>query len=379
MRDQPVVGLGTDEVDGAAVAAVLDDPLQGLADAGRDLGGLGAPGDRLADDGLHVGIAQDGQGAAERRGELGGDPVGVFGLGQPGPEAPADAEGVEAGPDHVRGEEVLPDELAQGDPELVLLGGDDRGVRDGQAERAPEEGGHGEPVRERADHAGLGRGGDVPGPAARAPGVLGVLGQYVDQRDQDQQTGRGDLHPADPAAALLVGGAEDEPAAGGWRRWGRCGWCRWRCGPGTSCGAGTSGGAAVLHVLLPSPGGAGFVCIASDSREGRGVPATPVRSREGCRSGVAPAFPVIPAGPERAALPDTPFRTIDRLTAACRRPEPGPLPHDPGRGAGCRSPATRRRREQLPPPHGHPCPPGPGPCSACRRRGRGAPEPPAPQ
>lgn len=215
MRDQPVVRLDADEVDGPAVAAVRDDPLQGLADARRDLGGLGAAGDGLAHDGLHVGIAQYGQGSAQRGRQLGRDPVGVRGLGQPGAEAATDAEGVEPGPDHVGGEEVLPDELAQRDAELVLLGRDDRGVRDGQAERAPEERGDGEPVRERADHAGLGRGGDVRGPAAGAPGVLGVLGQYVDQRDQDQQTGRGGLHPADAAAALLVGGAEHERSARG--------------------------------------------------------------------------------------------------------------------------------------------------------------------
>ena len=55
------------------------------------------------------------------------------------------------------------------DAQLVLLGGDDRGVRDGQAERVAEEGGDREPVGERADHAGLGGRGDI---AAQAPAPL---------------------------------------------------------------------------------------------------------------------------------------------------------------------------------------------------------------
>ncbi|GAA3100956.1 hypothetical protein GCM10020254_53130 [Streptomyces goshikiensis] len=212
--DQPVVGLGAEQVDGAVVPAVRHDPLQGLPHARGDLGGFGASRDRLAHDGLYVGIAQYGQGSAQRGGEFRRDAVGVRGLRQPGAEAAADAEGVEAGLDDVGGEEVLADELSEGDAELVLLGRDDRGVRDGQAEGAPEEGGDGEPVRERADHAGFGCGRDVAGPGAGA-GVLGPLGECVDQRDQDEQPGRGGLHPPDAAAALLVGRVEHEPADAG--------------------------------------------------------------------------------------------------------------------------------------------------------------------
>ena len=145
--------------------------------------GVGAPRDRLADDRLHVGVAQHGQGPAQRGGQLGRHPVGVVRFGQPGAEPAADADGAQPLPYDVLGEEVLPDELAERDAQLVLLGGDDRGVRDGQAERAAEERRDREPVGERADHAGLGGRGDVAGPGARA-GVRRPLGEDVDDGDE---------------------------------------------------------------------------------------------------------------------------------------------------------------------------------------------------
>ncbi len=201
------MGAGDDDVDGAFVAAVGDDPLQHLAHAGSDLLGVGAAGDGLPDDRLHVGVAQHGERAAQGRRHLGGDPVGVLGDGEPGAESAADADGAQPSADDVLGEEVLPDEVAEGGAELVLLGGDDRGVRDGQAQGMPEEGGDGEPVGERADHAGLGRRGHVPRPGSGAL-VGGPLGEDVHDGDEQQQAGGGELHPAHAAPLLLVRGAE---------------------------------------------------------------------------------------------------------------------------------------------------------------------------
>ncbi|GAQ58200.1 hypothetical protein a10_08086 [Streptomyces acidiscabies] len=207
VQHEPVVRTRHDQVDGALVSAVRDDLLQHLADAGRDLLRVRAPGDGLADDGLDVGVAQDGERAAQGGRQLRGDPVGVLRLGEPGTEAAADPDGAQALPYDVLGEEVLADELAQGHAEGVLLGRDDRRVRDGQAHGVPEEGGHGEPVGERAHHAGLGGGGHVPGPGARAR-VGGPLRQHVHDGHEEQQPGGGELHPPHPTPPLLIGSGE---------------------------------------------------------------------------------------------------------------------------------------------------------------------------
>ena len=56
-------------------------------------------------------------------------------------------------PDHVLGQEVGGHELGQRRADGVLAVGDDRGVRDRQPERPPEQGGDREPVGQRTDHA----------------------------------------------------------------------------------------------------------------------------------------------------------------------------------------------------------------------------------
>lgn len=201
------MGTGADQVDDPPVAAVVDDLLQHLADAGRDLLGARPPGDRLPDHGLHVRVAKDRQRAPERGRQLGRHPVGVLRLGEPRAEPAADADGPQPLPYDVLREEVLADELTERDAQLILLGGDDRGVRDGQPERMPEQRGHGEPVRQRAHHARLGGRRDIAGPGARAL-VRGPLGQHVHHRDEEQQPGRDELHLPHAPLLLLVGGAE---------------------------------------------------------------------------------------------------------------------------------------------------------------------------
>ncbi len=219
MQHEPVVRARDDHVDAAPVPPVGDDPLQHLAHPRRDLLRVRAPGDRLPHHRLHIGVAQHGQRPAQCRGELGGDPVGVLGHGEPRAQPAADADGAQPAPYDVLGEEVLPHELAQRDAELVLLGGDDRGVRDGQAERVTEERGDGEPVGERAHHPGLRRRGHVVGPGAGAR-VSRPGGEDVHQCDEQQQPDRVGLHPPYATPLLLVGGAEDVhgPAGGRARR-----------------------------------------------------------------------------------------------------------------------------------------------------------------
>ena len=98
-----------------------------------------------------------------------GDQVGVGRFGQPCRQ-PVQGVGAAEPLGHRLGtEEALLDEAAQGLAEAVLALDDDGGVRDGQAERTAEQGGHREPVRQPADH-GRHRGGLDPHQPPVAPG-----------------------------------------------------------------------------------------------------------------------------------------------------------------------------------------------------------------
>jgi hypothetical protein len=82
-----------------------------------------------------------------------GDRVGQEAMQDAGQVEPVQHAGHLPGGGHVVG-----DEAAQRAPEAGFLRRDDRGVRDGDAERMAEQRGDGEPVGEAADDAGL-RGG----------------------------------------------------------------------------------------------------------------------------------------------------------------------------------------------------------------------------
>ncbi len=105
------------------------------------------------------------QHAAGRARDLLADPLRVRGVGQPGAHAAPHADGGDPAADDVRRQEVRRDEVLQGAAEGVLAGRDQRGVRDRQPERVPEQGGDGEPVGRRADRRRLARGVDEPEPA----------------------------------------------------------------------------------------------------------------------------------------------------------------------------------------------------------------------
>ena len=90
--------------------------------------------------------------------QVAGEAVGVGGLGEPARHPVADVGGPHPLGDRVGGEEAGLDELAERLAELLLALGDDRGVGDRQAERVAEEGDHGEPVGQAADHRRLGGG-----------------------------------------------------------------------------------------------------------------------------------------------------------------------------------------------------------------------------
>jgi len=105
---------------------------------------------------LHILIAQHGHRGPHRGGELSGEALGVGGLCQPTTQPTTDPHPAQLVEHHVLGEEVRAHEVTEVVPELVLFARNDTGVRDRQSERMAEQRGHGEPVGQRADHAGLG-------------------------------------------------------------------------------------------------------------------------------------------------------------------------------------------------------------------------------
>ena len=113
-------------------------------------------------------------------------------------EATADVDAVQTLDQHILGEEVALDELAQAAPDLVLAARDDRRVRDRDTEWVAEQRRHGEPVGERTDHRRLGAGPHVTDPV---PLVLVRLGEEEDDRGEHQQRRRDGLHPPEVVQA----------------------------------------------------------------------------------------------------------------------------------------------------------------------------------
>jgi hypothetical protein len=89
--------------------------------------------------------------------------------------------------------EVVAQEACHRIGDAVLVGRDDRGVRDRDSERMAKQRGHREPVGQAADHRRFGEGNQV------APGWVAVVElQRGDEhrRHEHQQPGRGAAHPA---------------------------------------------------------------------------------------------------------------------------------------------------------------------------------------
>ncbi len=97
--------------------------------------------------------------------------------------------------------------LGEGGADPVLVAGNDRGVRDGEAERVAEQGGHREPVGDAADQPGLGEGAD------EAPGgmQLDEAGGGDEHRRHAGQHRRGEDPHAAGAALRRVETAKARP------------------------------------------------------------------------------------------------------------------------------------------------------------------------
>ena len=150
-----------------AVGAEHDDVEQlGMMVAGRDdpqepsgqrsyLDGVHGPGQFGGEHALDIllaeGLGHDDHEISGVTGEAGG--VGL--VGQPGAQPGNEVGGADPLGENVGVEKVLLHELAKSRGELVLALDDQRGMRYRQAQRAAEEGRHGEPVGDAADHGGL--------------------------------------------------------------------------------------------------------------------------------------------------------------------------------------------------------------------------------
>ena len=127
-------------------------------------------------------------------------------VGQPITETFTDVGTGQAFVQHLARQEVGLHELAERATDLVLAMRNDRGVRDGYAERMSEERRHGEPIGQRADHRRLGEGPEVDRPMHDAPAAPGDEEQ---DRHSDEKRRGDDLHLAECTAALKISHRED--------------------------------------------------------------------------------------------------------------------------------------------------------------------------
>src|SRR6266540_3273537 len=192
------------------VAAVHRD----LQSACRDRGGRGlrdpAPHD-LLDRGVDVLVPQHLTEAGQRVTRVLAQPGGVVRAYQPAADPAGHVQAAQLANDHLAGQEVLLDELAQALAQRVLLVRDDRGVRDGYPHRVPEQRGDREPVGQRAHHGRLGGGPQVAHPGRR------LRDQHGDEEDQrrgaeqagGEQLGAPQLRPAPLVRGRVAGDAEE--------------------------------------------------------------------------------------------------------------------------------------------------------------------------
>ena len=146
-------------------------------------------------------VAQHARRARQYRRRVAGDRRGVLLHAHPRGGAARHADRAQPLEHHAAGQEVLLDEPADRTPELILAGGDERGVGDRDAERVPEQRRHREPVRETTDHRPLRGGLDVADPA---PPVRKQAGRDEDRGGEHQQPGGPDLHPSQRTPARLL-------------------------------------------------------------------------------------------------------------------------------------------------------------------------------
>jgi hypothetical protein len=163
--------------------------------------------DAVIDDGLHVFVPQHLRAGRERGRGLRSDAPGVLRFRYPPRDALADVQAAQPRLDHFAREKVALHEPAEGARHAVFVRGDDRRVRYPDAERMAKQRGHGEPVRETANHRGLRGRAHVSQPRVLR---LKHARDHEDDRRRDEQTRCAVLHLAQTALSLQL--------VGDWRR-----------------------------------------------------------------------------------------------------------------------------------------------------------------
>ena len=146
-------------------------------------------------------------------GELAGEEPGIVGAREPFGEEARRAERADARLELGRLEEVGVEEAPDVSGGAGLVPGQERGVRDRDAERVPEERGDGEPVGEAADHPGLGHRPHQPHPGRR-------VGDKVRCQEDRGQRGQDRGRQASGSGQGLAGKGVGHAVR---RRFGRCG------------------------------------------------------------------------------------------------------------------------------------------------------------
>ncbi len=184
------------------VPVAVDDEFQ-HAGHRRSRGGLVQLAvDEPGDGGLEVLVPQQLGHGGQDGGRVAGQPLGPPRSGEEIAEPAGHVDRGQLLLDDGPGQEVLLHERAEAGADLVLLARDDRGVRDRQPHRVPEQCGDGEPVGQCADHRGLGGGPHVAHPGAC---VLPEEDAGEEHRGGDaEQAGRQPLHPCEVGRPLGV-------------------------------------------------------------------------------------------------------------------------------------------------------------------------------
>ena len=197
---EPPVELAQRQVDQAVVRLVADHLAEQAAGDRADRLLAQPRDDRLLDD---LGDRLVAHPLQPHGGDVRGlvdDPPRVGRLQQPAGQPVADLGGQHPVADDVLAQEVLAHEVLQALGQHVLAARDQRGMRDREPQRVPEQRRHGEPVGHRADHRGLGPGVHEP-PEALVPDPQR---REEHDRGEHQQRQRHEPHLTQPAPALRV-------------------------------------------------------------------------------------------------------------------------------------------------------------------------------
>ena len=195
-RGEVIAQLGQRAVEHILMATGLGHDVEHRSGGRGGVPGECAGDEEFADGAAHGLLVEQGQRLDRHRADRAGDLREVAGLTQPLAEALGGVEDLELAEQDFGVEEVVADELGEAVSDAVLALRDERGVRDRQAERMPEQRDDREPVGQAADGGGLAEGFE-PGPGTgsahhEAEAEAGQGQQQAAEGDQLHAAERGD-------------------------------------------------------------------------------------------------------------------------------------------------------------------------------------------